>query len=236
MKLNNEQYNELVEKLADEIIEDHIEKEAKLNFKSGGAKKTFNNVKNTFSGRNVKEAVKDYNAFSEAAKAPKNKITQETLDGLKKDIGKAKVQRGAAIGGAATAGVGATGAAGYGVKKVLDKKNSKKESEQIEQQACELYEYALRKVAACEEMYNDAIEDQESCIEVLAEVGLYDEYGFNKEASESNEEIYEFTEGVSSVYDESLQKIAAAEECYEEAIEDLGTAIEVLAHFGYEFE
>lgn len=106
--------------------------------------------------------------------------------------------------------------------------------EDMVKRAYEVYQYALRKIAASEEMYQDGAAGQQACIEVLAEVGMYDENGFNKEAAEENEETINFANKVAESYDDSMAKIAAAEECYTEAIEEANAALEVLAEYGYE--
>lgn len=108
--------------------------------------------------------------------------------------------------------------------------------EELEQKAAMVYEYALNKIAACEDMYADGVMTQQACIETLAEVGLYDENGLNKEAAESSEETIFFTNKVAEEYDDACEKIAAAEEKYAEGIEELRSAMEVLAELGYEFE
>lgn len=110
------------------------------------------------------------------------------------------------------------------------------EAEELAQKAASVYEYAMRKIAACEEMYADGSLEQRACIETLAEVGLYDENGLNKEAAEQSEDAMFFVEKVAEAYDDALAKTAAAEECYAEAVEEANAAIEVLASLGYEFE
>jgi len=108
--------------------------------------------------------------------------------------------------------------------------------EDMVKRAYEVYQYALRKIAASEEMYADGVAGQQACIEVLAEVGMYDENGFNKEAAEESEETVSFANKVAESYDDSMAKIAAAEECYSEAVEEANAALEVLASYGYEIE
>lgn len=107
------------------------------------------------------------------------------------------------------------------------------EQEQAEK-AASVYQYALNKIAACEQLYADGLLSQQACIETLAEAGLYDEDGLNKEAAESSEEAMFFVEKVAEEYDDALNKVAAAEECYTEAINEANAAIEVLASLGYE--
>lgn len=111
------------------------------------------------------------------------------------------------------------------------------QEEADEEKAAEVYEYALRKIAACEEVYNDGIAQQQACIETLAEYGFMDENGYlNKEAAEESEETAYFVNKVAAYYDDGQDKIDAAEEKYAEAVEELSVAMEILAEYGYEFE
>ena len=123
-------------------------------------------------------------------------------------------------------------------KKAMVKEASAQEAEAEEMvnRAMSVYEYAMRKIAACEEMYADGVAGQQACIEVLAEVGMYDENGFNKEAAEESEETVNFANKVAESYEDSAMKVAAAEECYAEAINEANAALEVLAAYGYEVE
>lgn len=114
--------------------------------------------------------------------------------------------------------------------------NNHSEDEELIKRAMAVYEYSLNKIAACEEMYQDGATGQQACIEVLAEVGMYDENGFNKEAAEESEETIYFANKIAESYDDSINKIAAAEECYAEAINEANAALEVLAAYGYEIE
>lgn len=122
------------------------------------------------------------------------------------------------------------------VKEASEQEAIQAEGEEMVKRAYEVYEYALRKMAASEEMYADGVYGQQACIEVLAEAGMYDENGFNKEAAEENEETVNFANRVAESYDDSTAKIAAAEECYAEAIEEANSALEVLAAYGYKVE
>lgn len=106
------------------------------------------------------------------------------------------------------------------------------EAEEIAQKSAAVYEYAMRKIAACEDFYNDGIASKQACIEVLAEAGLMDEYGLNKEAAESTKEAMEFTNKIAEIYDDADQKIMAAQEKYAEACEEANAALEVLASLG----
>lgn len=117
-----------------------------------------------------------------------------------------------------------------------EKEASEDDAEEMAKKAFEVYQYALNKIAACQEMYNDGIAGQEACIQILAEAGMYDENGFNKEAAEESEETINFANKVAESYDDSMNKIAAAEECYAEAIEEANAALEVIAACGYEVE
>lgn len=220
MKLNNEQYNEFVEKLADEILEGQLEKQAGLKFGKNNIGKA---LKETVTGKGIRDAIKDRDIIN------KSGIGGFAAKNANKNLAKEIAKTTGAYAGAAGAAGGAGAAA---IKAIKDKK----EDRQLEEKAAEVFEYALRKIAACEEMYADGVSDQEACIEVLAEAGLYDEHGFNKEAAEESEEAMEFATEVSNVYDEAMDKIAAAEECYEEAVSDLQDSMEVLKQFGYEFE
>ena len=229
MKLTGEQYSELVDKLADEIVEGAIEKEAGLKFGSKNKEGIGKRVKGIFNGSRVKGAVGDAESISE--------LIGKNTDAYRSASKGVKREKAKRVGAFAGAGAGASAGAGaLAVTAINKKKKQKKDSENLEKEATELYEYAMRKIAACEAMYYDGMSDQGACIEVLAEAGLYDEDGFNKEAAESSEEAIEFSNEISGVYDESLNKIAAAEECYQEAVSDLGQAVEVLEAFGYEFE
>lgn len=105
-----------------------------------------------------------------------------------------------------------------------------------EEKAAAVYYNALSKIAACEDMYYDGAIQQQACIETLAEAGLYDEHGLNKEAAEASEETVYFTNKVADLYQDGEEKIAAAQECYAEAHQELSAAMEVLAEYGYTFE
>lgn len=124
-------------------------------------------------------------------------------------------------------------------QEVAQGSREEKEAEEADvmiQKAAAVYEYAMRKIAACEEMHADGVIGQQACIEVLAEVGMYDENGFNKEAAEESEETVNFANKIGESYDDSTSKVAAAEECYAEAVNEANAALEVLAGFGYEVE
>lgn len=128
-------------------------------------------------------------------------------------------------------------------KKAMVKEASEKEASEVEvndeemvKKAMAVYEYAMNKIAASQEMYADGVAGQQACIEVLAEAGMFDENGFNKEAAEESEETINFANKVAESYDDSAMKIAAAEECYAEAVKECNAALEVLAGYGYEVE
>ena len=106
------------------------------------------------------------------------------------------------------------------VKEASEKEAAEYENEEMAKKAYAVYEYAIKKMAACEEMYTDGVAGQQACIEVLAEVGMFDENGFNKEAAEESEETINFANKVAESYDDSASKVAAAEECYAEAINE----------------
>lgn len=117
-----------------------------------------------------------------------------------------------------------------------EKEESQPEDNNQEEKAAAVYYNALSKMAASEEMFNDGVIQQQACIETLAEAGLYDENGLNKQAAESSQEAIDFTNRVAEIYDDGEQKIAAAQECYAEAEVALGAAMEVLAGYGYTFD
>ena len=168
MKLTNNQYSEMVEKLANEIVEDF------------GVEKT--------AGEGQKLTPEQNKKIIEAKKAQ----------------AKAQAQGGS------------------------------KASE--EEKAAAVYENAMNKIALCQEMYEDGTIQKQACIETLAEAGLYDENGLDKEAAESSEEAIQFTNQIAGIYDDGSEKIAAAEECYADACIEVNAAMEVLASYGYEFE
>lgn len=120
------------------------------------------------------------------------------------------------------------------VKEASEQEAQEEQIEEMAKRAYTVYEYAMRKIAHSQEMYDDGVVGQHACIEVLAEVGMFDENGFNKEAAEENEETINFANKVAESYDDSMSKIAAAEECYAEAIEEANAALEVIAACGYE--
>lgn len=186
MKLNQEQYREMVEKLADEIVAETLEK--------------------TASGL--------------VAAAPTGLNAIKSKKGLNKKL----------LGAAGVAGAVAAGAGALGAKAVADKKKEK----EVEKEACEAYEYALRKIATAEAWYNDAVLEQEACIETLAEAGMYDENGFNKEAAEESQETVDFANEVSNIYNEATEKIAAAQEVYSESIKEAEKLAYYLTELGYE--
>lgn len=121
------------------------------------------------------------------------------------------------------------------IKEASENEDSKDDEEMIKR-AMAVYEYALNKIAASQEMYEDGVVGQQACIEVLAEAGMYDENGFNKEAAEESEETINFANKIAESYDDSINKIAAAEECYAEAVNEANAALEILAAYGYEIE
>lgn len=191
--------------------------------------KAIEDLKNTFSGKNIRDAAYNKELTQNLKKWGMSEKEFNKYDKLAdSNLLKQRIKTGVAYAGAGglTAGAGAAA-----VKAIKDRKRAK----DIEEKAAEAYEYSIRKIAACEEMYADAMLDQEVCIEVLAEVGLYDKNGINKEAAEESAEAAEFFGAVSMAYDESLLKIAAAEDCYAEAVETLNEATDILADFGYEF-
>lgn len=168
MKLNEEQYRELVDKLASEIVEEGVQKEASEE-------------------ENKEDKVK------------------EMIEAKKKEIAEKN-----------------------------EKEAMEAEAQELAEKAAAVYEYALRKIAACEEYYADGMQGQEACVELLKEAGVITEEGFNKEAAEANEEVMEMTTKIASFYDEAECKIVAAQEKYAEAVEEANAALEVLAELGYE--
>ena len=75
--------------------------------------------------------------------------------------------------------------------------------EEIEVMANEVYDRALAKMAAAQSFYEDGAAQEQACIESLAEAGLYDEYGLDKEAAESSEEAIDFTNRVAEYYEDA---------------------------------
>lgn len=117
------------------------------------------------------------------------------------------------------------------------KKQQAAQDEAEEEKAAEVYEYAMRKIAACQEVYNEGVLQQQACIETLAEAGfMYEDGTLNKEAAEESEETVDFVNKVAAYYDDGQDMIEAAEEKYAEALDELSVAMEVLAAYGYEFE
>lgn len=113
------------------------------------------------------------------------------------------------------------------------KKKQEGNKEENAEKAAQVYEYAMNKIATCEEYYNDGVAEGQACIEVLAEAGILTEDGFNKEAAEADEETLEITASICEMYDDAMAKTAAAEEKYAEACEEANAALEVLAELGY---
>lgn len=110
------------------------------------------------------------------------------------------------------------------------------EVEEMAEKAAAVYQVAMAKIAAAQEAYVEAECDQEDCLEVLAEYGIVDEYGFNKEAAESDDELYSLAEEGIDFYNDALEKQAAASEVYADNLENASAAIEVLAALGYDVE
>lgn len=229
MKLNQKQYNELVDKLADEIISEGMEVTAGVKDVARGAKEILTGARLKGNGA---EGLVD-------------------LAKLKKEKAKTIAARtGVGLAGAGAVAGGVTGvntvrkkeasdADDEQVKAIIEAKKEElanNDNKEVEEKAAAVYEYALRKIAACEEFYNDGVLGQQACIEVLAEAGLMDENGLNKEAAEQDEETAYVVNKIAEEYDEYMNKVAAAEECYEEAVGELKAAMEVLAELGYEFE
>lgn len=172
MKLNKEQYNEMVEKLASEIVEG-LDNEVEA-------------------GEQEPQMTEEQiAAIIEAKKAA---------------IAKAQAEQGEKV----------------------------EEGASEEEKAAAVYEYAMNKIAACQDMYSEGMLEQQACIETLAEAGIYDENGFNKEAAESSDEHIFFTNKIAEHHESAMNKIAAAEECYAEAQIEANAAMEVLAGLGYE--
>lgn len=108
---------------------------------------------------------------------------------------------------------------------------------ELEQKAAATYEYALRKIAASEEMFIAGELQKQACIELLAENGLLTEEGaLCKEAAEQSEEHIAFTNKVADSFNDALEKMAGAEDCYGESVIELKAAMEILTDLGYTFE
>ena len=108
--------------------------------------------------------------------------------------------------------------------------------EEREIMANEVYDRAVAKMAAAQSFYEDGVAQQQACIESLAEAGLYDEYGLNKEAAESSDEAIDLTNRVAEYYEDAQEKIASAEEVYAESVDELNASAQILSEFGYTFE
>lgn len=106
-------------------------------------------------------------------------------------------------------------------------------AEMIEKAAM-VYDFAINKMAAAEEVFAEAEGHKDECLEVLASAGLLDEDGINKEAAEEDEEVLEATLRLAQSHDEALEKMAEAEEVYVEAEMERQAAEEVLNYFGIE--
>lgn len=120
-------------------------------------------------------------------------------------------------------------------KEAEDKEKCEDSEDEMEAKAAAVYEYAMNKIATCQAFYSDGVLGQQSCLEVLAQAGILGVDGIDKEAAESSDDAVTLMETVAGVYDDCQEKIAAAEECYAEAVQEAGAAMEVLAAFGYEF-
>lgn len=255
MKLTDGQYTELVDKLADEILDSvGFEKEAGVKDSVG---KAFGNAKKVLSGSRVRDLNSKIKTVTDSGIKGGEKAVEQMTSKRNRELVKTYGAR---------AGVGAgVGAGVAGVAKAVGSRNEKTAEElteeqiqaileakkremaeadagqaaaaEMEEKAAAVYEYALNKIAACQEMYADGVYGANACMEVLAEAGLlYEDGSLCKEAAEADEDSIIFTNKVADEYDDSLNKVAAAEECYAEACEELGAAMEVLAGFGYDFE
>lgn len=123
----------------------------------------------------------------------------------------------------------------YGDEEELTEEEAAQLAE-LEQKAAATYEYALRKIAACEELYAAGEIQKTASIELLAENGLLCEDGsLSKEAAEQSEEHLLFAEKVAASYEDAEEKIAAAQDCYNESVIELKAAMEILSDLGYEF-
>lgn len=108
------------------------------------------------------------------------------------------------------------------------------QTEEMIKKAAIVHDYAVEKMAAVEEAYSEASEYAGECLEVLANAGLLEEDGINKEAAEEDEEVYEATVRLASAHDEAIEKMAELEEIYEEAAMEREAAEQVLGYFGIE--
>lgn len=179
MKLNEEQYNDSITKLADEIIGDMLE-EKQAGYEGGEEMMT------------------------EGAMIADNAIEEKM--------------------------------AGYMSDEMEVEAGEELTVEEMEIRAREVLDYGLRKMAASEEMFAEGEAQMQACIETLAENGLYDENGLNKEAAESSEEAIDFTNRIAEHYEDAMNKQASAEEVYAESEIEVQAAVEVLQELGYSFE
>lgn len=108
------------------------------------------------------------------------------------------------------------------------------QAEEMIKKAAAVYDYAVEKMASAEEEYKEASEYAENCLEVLANAGLLEEDGINKEAAEEDEEVFEATMKLASAHDQAIEKMAELEEFYQEAEMERQAAEEVLNYFGIE--
>lgn len=226
MKLNQDQYNEMINKLADEITEG-FEVTAGANLKGMA-----NGIKKTFSGKNLKDAIANHKGAKFFINTPQANLSATNREVASQALNKAKGELYKRVGQTAGA-YGAVGALGAGAGVAARKALGNKDQEMAEKAAA-VYEYALNKIALCEELYQIGLGEQEGCLEILAENGLLDESGLNKEAAESSDEAYNLTEIVANEYNDACEKIAAAEECYASSMEELNGSLEVLAELGYD--
>lgn len=102
------------------------------------------------------------------------------------------------------------------------------------EKAAAVYDYATNKMELAEDAYREASEHVNECLEVLANAGLLEEDGINKEAAEEDEDVYEATVKIAEAHDESLQKMAELEEFYQELEMERTAAEQVLNYFGIE--
>ncbi|MGL5715934.1 MAG: hypothetical protein ACRCX2_23160 [Paraclostridium sp.] len=171
MKLNEEQYSELIDKLADEIIEGGME------------------------------------VVAAEEEPSKEEAVKSLIEAKKKEIADRE-----------------------------EKEEKKDDEAEMAEKAAAVYEYAINKIAACEAYYQEGTNEQEACLEILAEAGILTEDGIDKEAAEADEETADIVNKIAEAYEEAGSMVIAAQEKYAEAYEEASAALEVLAELGYEFE
>ena len=175
----NIMYDDMVKMAYDEIVGEDFDKEAGVKDIAGkawgGIKGAAGAAGRTYSGRNVRNAKAGLKNINDLLND--SGLTPDDLDlshiggveGLKKSLRNAQIQRGLAYGIPAAAALGGAAVAG---KKLYDRHKSKAE-EQAEKAAAYYDEAQYAKEAAVDD-YNEACAYEEAALTILDELGYLD--------------------------------------------------------------